>query len=179
MTWSIEPDSAGTFTLALRGDFPPDWAGAFCTGLSSCRINVERAWARQVQRGRWESAFVLRPLDQTVDLLRLDYRAMALASGKRAVRTRPRVSSFTLDDRRDSIRVSIRAADELGLLGSLLGSFSFLMLFVHEMTIETVGAEARDTFVLKGLAGIAPGAVERSRLMASLREMSLTGRSAA
>ena len=169
----ITPQPDGTFNLELGGAFPPEWVGALCAGLSVRRINVERAFAKQVQRGAWDSMFVLRPFDASTRMEQVNYRELALAPKKQAVAMgRPVISSFKMENQGDSVSVSIRAPDELGLLGRLLGSFSFLMLFVHEMRIQTVGREAQDTFVLKGLAGMAPGDDTRARLLAALQAMS-------
>jgi hypothetical protein len=169
---TIKPQGDGCSRLELAGGFPPEWAGSLCARLSARRINVERGFARQVQHGRWEAQLVLRPLDAGVDLQRVNYRDLAFAPKQATAGARPRLSSFTLEDRIDSLKLSIRAPDELGFLGRLLGSFSFLMLFVHEMEIQTVGSEAQDVFVLKGIGGSAPRERERARLRAMLQGMS-------
>jgi hypothetical protein len=176
---SIQQQPDGRFRLDLHGTFPPEWTGCLCARLSARRIDVERGFARQVQRGQWESMFELRPLDDGIDPARIDYRALALAHKEPRAAGRANITSFTLEDRNDSIRVAIRAPDELGLLGRLLGAFSYLMLFVHDMQIETVGSEAQDVFVLKGLAGMAPGFELRERLRASLEAMTRSARAAA
>ncbi len=170
---TITPQTGGTFALQLGGGLPPEWVGSLCSGLSAKRINVESGYARQVQRGNWESLFVVRPMSPEIDAASIDYRAMALAPKVvLAGRTLPLINSFQLDQNDDSLFLTIRANDELGLLARLLSGFSFLMLFAHEMKIETVGVEAQDTFVLRGFGGAAPTPDKSERLHQTLRQMS-------
>lgn len=159
--------------MQLGGGLPPEWVGSLCSGLSSRKISVERGYARQVQRGSWESLFVVRPMSQDVDAASIDYRGMALAPKVvQADRTLPTIQSFQLEENADSLFLSIRAEDQLGFLARLLSGFSFLMLFAHEMKIETVGVEAQDTFVLRGFGGAAPTPDKSERLLSSLKQMS-------
>ncbi|HUP92510.1 MAG TPA: hypothetical protein VM074_09715 [Solimonas sp.] len=169
---SITPRPDGTYTLELSGSFPPEWMGSICTHLGARGISVESGFARQVERGGWESKFVLRPLAPGIDMAQVNYRALAMVAKRPGPAARLQIKSFEVVDQGDSLTVSIRAGDELGLLGRLLGAFTFLMLFVHEMRIETVGREAHDVFVLKGLAWMTPSEASRQRLVASLQAMS-------
>lgn len=169
---SIKRLPDGSFALELSGSFPPEWAGSLCAGLSARRISVERGFAKQVRRGTWESLFVLRPMDPGIKMEQVNYRAIAMLPKRQKAEAKPKISSFKLETKGGALSVSIRAPDELGLLGRLLGSFSFLMLFVHEMQFQTVGREAQDLFVLRGLAGMAPSEEACARLAASLQAMS-------
>lgn len=167
--FTITPRGNGTHALELRGTFPPYWVGSLCARLAERRIDVVRGFARQVQPGEWQASFVLRALDPSIDLQLVDYRELALAKGAALITVKPGIRAFQLEDRGDCLAVSIRAADEVGLLGRLLGVFLFQMLYASELQIETVGGEARDTFVLRGFAGKAPGPEARARLEARLR----------
>lgn len=169
---TITPQTGGTFALQLGGGLPPEWVGSLCTGLSAKQISVERGYARQIQRGTWESLFVVRPTASGIDTSSIDYRAMALAPKVvQPDRSLPSINSFQLDKNEDSLFLSIRANDELGFLARMLSGFSFMMLFAHEMKIETVGVEAQDTFVLRGFGGAAPTPDKYDRLFLTLQEM--------
>lgn len=159
------------YTLALNGAFHPEWAASLCAGLGARRISVERGYARQVQRGIWESSFELRPLDPSVELRAIDYAALARAPRDRSAGVRPSLTGFELAHDGGALVVTLRGRDEVGFLAGLLGIFSFQMLFVHEMEVGTAGGEVRDRFVLRGFAGTAPGPKERSRLLAALESL--------
>ncbi|MBI3395158.1 MAG: hypothetical protein HY042_04940 [Spirochaetia bacterium] len=158
--------------LVLNGLFPPEWVGSLCAGLSARRISVERGYARQIQRGQWESLFVVRAMDSRMDLASLDYRALALVPKEaQGARNYPSINAYSLEERPDSLLLQLKANDELGLLGRLLSGFSFMMLFAHEMQIETVGTQAEDTFVLRGFGGAAPASDKILRLRLTLEQM--------
>lgn len=175
-TDSFIPEKNGFYSIQLNGMLPPEWVGSMCAGLSARRISVESGFARQVSRGNWQSSFIVRPLDATTDVASVNYRSMALApKAPLGNRNHPGIRSFHLEQTPDALKVSLRAADKLGLLSGLLSSFSFLTLFAHEMKIETVQDEARDMFVLRGFAGSVPTPDKCERLLAMLQVMAKNG----
>lgn len=175
---AVQPLAGGKFSLQLGGLFAPDWVGGLCWRLSQRRIDVERGYARQVQRGVWEAMFTVRPLIPGLDLAQIDFLEMANAPKPPGPSIRPGIRSFKLTDNSDSVAVSIRAADQLGLLAQLLSVFSLQMLFVHDMKIETAIGEAHDVFSLKALAGRPPSLESRRLLKAALQAMTVAGTAA-
>lgn len=139
--------------------------------LAERRLSIDYTHARLQSAELWIAELHLIALGAgELDPLELDYAALAQQTEPG---TRP---SFELDGYRlfesgdygGTLRLTLEAADSLGLLGGLLGALAELELVPIELHIETRGGRAYDLLWLKSDAGQVPSATARAAATALL-----------
>ncbi len=158
---------AGSHTLRVESVLPPGWAGRVAAGLAARRISIVRGRARRQGPVFWVAELEIEP-PPGVQVEEIDLVALASAPERSAGSImRVALTRFRLEERPGELVVEIRARDQVGLLGRLLGVFAMFALFPHEMEIDTRDGEAVDVFRLRALGDRAPPA----SLAVALRSM--------
>jgi len=153
----------------LAGRFPVGWAGALANGLTARNIGIARGFASRQAEGRWTAEFRLRPaLGASYE--GLDIVALAATIATEHTPLPLALDTFYIDGSPDSggaLLLEVRGPDRLGFLAGLLDRLAFVSLFPEEMTIETCGGTAVDSFLLRGTAGAVPTA-ETQRVLSEI-----------
>lgn len=168
---------ARQYQLGLEGRFDPGWVCGLTHGLAKQRISIMRVEAARMNGRNWRSLldldFSTSPASpDTVDYLTLSRspaEVMALAE------------SVVLDDYQlerstrcsGSLYVEASGPDRLGVLASLLNTFSLFSLFPAEMLVETKNKRIFDRFWLKGIGGSAPSPEAIAALRGRMLEFTL------
>jgi hypothetical protein len=142
-------------TVQLAGDLPAGWPGRLASALSARGVSVRRGKARRAGVRGWLAELELEAAPG-VDLSALDYTALAAEEPPAQPELPLRLDEARVERSEADLRVDVRGPDELGILGRLLGLFALFGLFPHEMRLETVGGEVRDTFRLQAWRGGPP-----------------------
>jgi hypothetical protein len=158
-TWSeVTPLGDGQFRVRLGGAFRPAWMATLCTSLSERRISIDRVHATRARDWSWLVELHVRALSGGHDPVTVPY--VALADADMAHEPAPlRLDRYELIESGDhggTLRLTLEAADSLGLLGSLLSSLATLLLFPVEMHIETRSGRAHDRLWLGGVGASSP-----------------------
>jgi hypothetical protein len=152
-----------SYRVRLGGPFKGAWLASLSRHLGERQISIDHTHARLTGAEIWIAEFHLLALAPAIDLLPLDYIALA----ERAEPTQPaafELASYRLIESRDyggSLMLTLEAADSLGLLGALLGGLGDLGLFPVELHIETRGGRAYDSLWLTAAGGTKPPAAAR------------------
>lgn len=163
-----------TWTLHLWGALPSGWCGNLAIHCFGARISIEEGEARRVGAGRWVGAFRLRPQEagpEAFDFVRMAVRRPVLTLDPQALPLR-RVHLIPAPREGLPARLSLEAADELGLLARVLGCFEAAGLQPTQLSLTTRAGVAVDDFHLCGRDGGSPRPAELERLRALLSELS-------
>jgi hypothetical protein len=158
----VTPRGGGTYSLRLEGVFPDGWCGRLSLGLSGANISVIRGFARRIDGGAWVAEFHLLSQDGVADPRTVDAVAFANAPAAPGPPVPIMLDSYYVDGSPESgpyVFLEARGPDRVGFLGSLLERLRELWLFPEQMSVETWGGQARDTFYLRPAR---PGARVRS-----------------
>lgn len=158
----VQARGGGTYSLRLEGAFPDGWCGRLSLGLSRASLSVIRGFARRIDGGGWVSEFHLFSQDGLADPRTLDPLAFANAPAAPGPPVPITLDSYYVDGSPESgpyVFVEVRGPDRVGFLGSLLERLRDIWLFPEQMSVETWGGQARDTFYLRSAR---PGARLRS-----------------
>lgn len=148
------------FRVRLGGPFRGAWLATLSNHLAERHISIDHTHARLSGDEIWIAEFHLLGSPDSVDLLGVDYIALAEAAST-AESGAFVLDSYRLIESRDyggTLMLSLEAPDSLGLLGSLLGAFAGLGLFPLELHIETRGGRAYDSLWLAAAGGAPPSA---------------------
>jgi hypothetical protein len=158
----VQARGAGMYTLRLEGAFPDGWCGRVSLGLSRASLSVVRGFARRIDGGGWVSEFHLLAQDGLSDPRALDTLAFANAPAAPGPPVPITLDSYYVDGSPESgpyVFLEVRGPDRVGFLGSLLERLRDIGLHPEQMSVETWGGQARDTFYLRPSR---PGACLRS-----------------
>jgi hypothetical protein len=170
-TCRIVPKGARRHSLHLSGSLAAGWAGQLAAGLAARNISVVRATARRSST-RWTAEIAFDVLDGGVEPSAIDFIALMHehASGSRPAEP-VKLTSYRIVPTRRDVTVELRAEDAVGFLGRILRVFAEVGLFPHEMRVETLGGEVRDTFRLQRVSGEAPAEETVATLRARLARL--------
>jgi len=148
------------YQLAMEGRFDPGWICGLTYGLSQRRINITRVEAARGVGRNWQSWLDLDFSTAELAPDAIDF----LALSKPCVAVQTLAEPVVLDDYQlersnkyeGSLYVEASGPDRLGVLSSLLNTFSLFSLFPAEMQVETKNRRIFDRFWLKGMGNSAP-----------------------
>jgi len=161
---------AKQYQLSMEGRFDPGWVCGLSHGLAERRISIMRVEAARITGRNWQSRLDLDFSPATLAPDAVDYLALSKSYATVQVLAEPVV----LDDYQlerstkyeGSLYIEANGPDRIGVLSSLLNTFSLFSLFPAEMLVETKNRRIFDRFWLKGMGGSAPS----SEAVAALRE---------
>jgi hypothetical protein len=169
------PDRA--YRIRLGGMLRCTWMLGVCTGLANQNVSIDRAHARRLSHdGSWIAELNVIAMPGAADPLQLPLISYAQEAPAELGTALP-LREYELIESTDhggTIRLTFSAQDSVGLLGSLLRTFSGLSLVPVEMHIETRGMQACDCLWLSSLHDDKPRPPnddERRALDALLRRM--------
>lgn len=171
------PGPDGAYRIRLGGMLRCTWMLGVCTNLAAQNISIDRAHARRLAHdGSWIAELHVIAMPGSADPLQLPMIAFAEEVPADSSSALPLREYELLEstDHGGTLRLTISAQDSVGLLGSLLRTFSGLSLVPVEMHIETRGMQACDCLWLSSLVADrpqAPSASDRNALDALLRRM--------
>jgi hypothetical protein len=135
---------------------------------------VVRGFARRIDGGGWVSEFHLLAQDGLSDPRHVDTLAIASAPAAPGPPVPITLDSYYVDGSPESgayIFLEVRGPDGVGFLGSLLERLCAIGLFPEQMSVETWGGQARDTFYLRsGRSGARLRSEDAARDLAALLE---------
>lgn len=150
----------GEYELQLWGKMPIGWIGNLTGGMAGTGISIERGSVQKVAGIAWQAGFEMKPL--TIDAVpeRIDFVRLASQGSGGAVAATFHLDGFTVREPvcGGPLYLEVRAADQKGFLGALLGRLAFFSLFPEEMAIETTGNRIFDRFWLRSPGGQSPSA---------------------
>ncbi len=130
-------------------------------------------------KNSWHAGFEIMTTPLAPDPNRIDYLALALENSVAASATTISLDAFMLDDdprkHDDALYLEIRAGDQLGFLGALLGRFAYYTLFPEAMIIETENGRIYDRFWIKGVGGQTPSPISLNALKKKLDSFLVKG----
>jgi len=165
------------YQLVMEGRFDPDWVCGLSHGLSERRINILRVEAAKGSGRNWQSQL---DLDFSAAWLApdaVDYLALSKSSATVQALAEP----IVLDDYQlerstkceGSLYLEANGPDRIGVLSSLLNTFSLFSLFPAKMLVETKNKRIFDRFWLKGMGSHAPSHEAVSALHERMQEFTL------
>ena len=165
--WSEVTATGGNcFRIRLEGAFGPAWIASLCAELADRKLSIQRAHAMRTPNQTWVAELTVEALAGADDPLRVPYVELAEAGAPDA--SDPLLlEHFSVEETEahgGALKLTIEAADSLGLLGSLLSQLAMLFLFPLEMHIETRGGRAYDSFWLGTVGATSPGRRVRDSL---------------
>jgi hypothetical protein len=148
------------YELAVHGRLEPGWAGRLSNGLAQRKINIMRVEAARSAGWQWRSMIDLDFFTAAVKPDAIDF--VSLMQAPAAPVAAP--ETLLIDDYQmerstrcdGSLYLELSGPDRIGLLSSLLNTFSLYSLFPAEMLVETQRKRVFDRFWLKGLGGSTP-----------------------
>ncbi|PLX79750.1 MAG: hypothetical protein C0616_10405 [Desulfuromonas sp.] len=157
--FSILQLAPGLYRLGVTGQFTPGWLARLSAGLSGQQVSIVRGHARRVRAAQWEADFEIEMDPRAGDPRDLDYLSFL-----RETQAIPESDDLKLSDCQfrpaesggSGVWVEVQGADKIGFLKKVLKCFALFSLFPCELEIDTVGSDARDRFLLRGIAGAAP-----------------------
>ncbi len=169
--FEIDRGPMGNYTLKIWGRFPPSWIGNLSSGLSRNRISVISGTAKKTKTV-WQAAFEIMATPMAPDPKKIDHISLATETLAAPSPVAISLDEFLLDEdprKYDgAIYLEVKARDQLGFLGALLGRFAYHTLFPESMIIDTVGGRIYDRFWIKGVGGLSPSATSISSLRQKL-----------
>lgn len=158
------------YQLDLEGKFDPGWAGCLSNGLAQLKINILRAEAARSTGRQWQSRIDLDFSSAKLAPDAVDYLALSASTATVQALAEP----VALDDYQlerstrhtGSLYLEAHGPDRIGVLSTLLNTFSLFSLYPVEMLVETKNRRIFDRFWLKGMGGSAPS----HEAVAALRE---------
>ena len=162
------------YQLGLHGRLEPGWAGRLSNGLAQRKVNIMRVEASRHAGWQWRSTIDLDFYSAAVRPDTIDFIALSQAPAA----TLPAVEQLVLDDYQlerstrceGSLYLEVSGPDRIGLLSSLLNTFSLYSLFPAEMLVETQQKRVFDRFWLKGLGGSDPSEEARAAIRERMQE---------
>jgi UTP:GlnB (protein PII) uridylyltransferase len=158
--WKVEAQSSNQFTVHLWGDLGLGWFGRLATALAQRGLNIDSAQAVRDGDSAWSGTLQLSTSGspaEPVDPRSLDY--VTLSNESCAVGHEVNLSCDThrlVRTETGTLQLRLIAADQLGLLSSLLDRLQFLGLFPERLRVTTTGQFVDDTLWLRGVAGHPP-----------------------
>jgi hypothetical protein len=153
----VDPFSVDAARVALWGELPIGWAGRLAAGLADSGVDIRRGGAKCSDGRQWLAEFEVSP-HGSLDLSTLDY--LGLCRDDSVARSKEELKLYHFDLARtedgSALELTLRAPDQLGFLGNLLGHLAFFSLFPESMSVTTVNGVALDMFSLRALGGAAP-----------------------
>lgn len=167
------------YELGLHGRLEPGWAGRLSNGMAQRKVNIMRVEAARSAGWKWRSTidldfFTAEVKPDTIDFVSLIQAPAAAA----AAPVELLIDDYLLERStrcEGSLYLEISGPDRLGLLSSLLNTFSLYSLFPAEMLVETQRKRVFDRFWLKGLGGSAPSEEATTAIRERMRECTLGG----
>ena len=167
------------YELGLHGRLEPGWAGRLSNGMAQRKVNIMRVEAARSAGWKWRSTIDLDFFAAAVKPDTIDFVSLIQAPTAPA----PASVELLIDDYllerstrcEGSLYLEISGPDRLGLLSSLLNTFSLYSLFPAEMLVETQRKRVFDRFWLKGLGGSAPSEEATTAIRERMRECTLGG----
>ena len=167
------------YQLGLHGRLEPGWAGRLSNGLAQRKVNIMRVEAARNAGWQWRSMIdldffpsVVRP--DTIDFIALSQApAASLAATEQLIIDDYQMERSTRCE--GCLYLEVSGPDRIGLLSSLLNTFSLYSLFPAEMLVETQKKRVFDRFWLKGLGGSAPSEEATVAIRERMRECTLGG----
>lgn len=158
--WSeVTKTGDSAYRIRLEGPFGPSWIAGLCAELADRQISIDRAHAMRTLNQTWVAELNVIALPGAEDPLKIGYVELAEAGAPDA--SDPlRLDSYSVEEtgaHGGALKLTIEAADSLGLLGSLLSQLAMLFLFPIEMHIETRNGRAYDSFWLGTVGATSPG----------------------
>ncbi len=162
------------YQLAMEGRFDPGWICGLSHGLAQRRINITRVEAARGVGRHWQSRLELDFNAAELSPDAVDYLALSKSSSTVQALAEP----VMLDDYQlersarceGSLYLEASGPDRLGVLSSLLNTFSLFSLFPAEMLVETKNKRIFDRFWLKGMGGSSPSREAVSALRERMQE---------
>lgn len=162
------------YQLSMEGRFDPGWVCGLSQGLAELRISIMRVEAARTIGRNWQSRLDLDFSTATLPPDAVDYLALSKSSATVRVLAEPVV----LDDYQlerstkyeGSLYIEANGPDRIGVLSSLLNTFSLFSLFPAEMQVETKNRRIFDRFWLKGMGNSAPSHEAVTALRERMRE---------
>jgi hypothetical protein len=162
------------YQLGLHGRLEPGWAGRLSNGLAQRRVNIMRVEAARSVGWQWRSTIDLDFFSASVRPDAIDFVSLSQVPAA----TSPVPDTLLLDDYllerstrcEGSLYLEVSGPDRIGLLSSLLNTFSLYALFPAEMLVETQKKRVFDRFWLKGLGGTAPSAEATAAIKERMQE---------
>jgi hypothetical protein len=162
------------YQLDLDGRFAPGWICMLSHGLAERKISITRVKAARGVGMNWHSRLDLDFSTAAVEPDAVDY----LTLSKSYATVQALAEPVVLDDYQierstkceGSLYVEVNGQDRIGVLSSLLNTFSLFSLFPAEMLVETKNKRIFDRFWLKGMGGSAPSHEAVTALRERMRE---------
>lgn len=168
------------YQLGLHGRLEPGWAGRLSNGLAQRKVNIMRVEAARHAGWQWHSTIDLDFYSAAVRPDTIDFIALSQAPAASSSAAEQLIIDDYLLERstrcEGSLYLEVSGPDRIGLLSSLLNTFSLYSLFPAEMLVETQQKRVFDRFWLKGLGGSAPSEEASAAIRERMRECTL-GRS--
>lgn len=159
-TTSIKYLGTKQYQLSMDGRFDPGWVCGLSHGLAERKISIMRVEAARISGRNWQSRLELDFSTTTLAPDAVDYLALSKSSATVQALAEPVVLDDYLLERstkcEGSLYVEANGPDRIGVLSSLLNTFSLFSLFPAEMLVETKKRRIFDRFWLKGMGGSAP-----------------------
>jgi hypothetical protein len=151
---ALSDDQTGAYRIRLGGMLRSTWMLGVCTGLARQNISIDRAHARRLAHdGTWIAELHVIAMPGSADPLQLPLISFAeevpVDTGSALALREYELLEST--DHGGTLRLTFSAQDSVGLLGSLLRTFSGVSLLPVEMHIETRGMQACDCLWLSSL----------------------------
>lgn len=163
------------YQLQMEGRFDPGWICGLSHGLAERRINIIRAEALRGNGRNWQARLDLDFSLAAVAADEVDYQGLSKASATVQALSDPLV----LDDYQlerssrcgGSLYLEASGPDRLGILSSLLNTFSLFSLFPAEILVETKQKRIFDRFCLKGIGNSVPSPEAVAALRQRIQEV--------
>ena len=148
----------GCANLKLEGEIlHPHWVAFLFSGLGASHVSVVSGQAKQKSIVSWQASFRLDFARCPTPPKNLDFLGMLNQEQLPLNVEIPHLGDYQIVRRPDeSLEVRVQGPDQIGFLGRLLAKLCILGLFPVEMSIDTVAGRIQDSFVFRGIAGVAP-----------------------
>ena len=165
---------AQQYRLSMELRFDPGWICGLSHGLAERQISITRVEAARGSGRMWHARLDLDFSATATAAADVDYAALCrLPATVQAL-----VEPVVLDDYQlerstraaGSLYVEVSGPDRLGVLSSVLNTFSLFSLFPSELLAETRHKRIFDRFWLKGMANRVPSDEAVAALRERLRE---------
>lgn len=169
--YRVSRKMSGQYELNLWGKMPLGWIANLTAGMADTGLSIQRGAVQKVAGATWQADFEMKPLTADAAPEGIDYLRLASQGKGSMPLTSFSLEEFTLKEpltRQDPLILEVRAKDQQGFLGALLGRLAFFSLFPEEMAIETIGGKIRDRIWLRSPGGQSPSSEVVSALHKSL-----------
>jgi hypothetical protein len=163
------------YQLSMEGRFDPGWICGLSHGLAEQRVNIIRVEALRGNGRNWQARLDLDFSLAGVGADAVDYQALSKASPTVQALSDPLVLDDYQLERSNrcggSLYLEASGHDRLGVLSSLLNTFSLFSLFPAEILVETKQKRIFDRFWLKGLGNSVPSPEAIAALRQRMQEV--------